>query len=65
MNSRLSLAGYFAAAGPSAKAFSTLVVTCVVNDHARLFSPKMYVLSMACTQRIVPVANTPAPLLVV
>src|SRR5260221_26170 len=59
--SRLSWAGYLAAAGPSAKARSRLVVTRLVKAAARRFRPNRRSPLQHATQRIVPAANTPAP----
>ena len=63
MASRLSCAGYFAAAGPSAKARRTLAVTRRVNAPQALLIPQWYSGGPNdSTQRIVPALNTPAPL---
>jgi hypothetical protein len=60
--SRLSCAGYFAAAGPSAKACRTLAVTFRVKWPTRRFRPYLYQPPKDATQNMVPVLNTPAPL---
>src|SRR5215831_15593644 len=65
MASRLSYAGYFAAAGPSAKPCSRLAVVCLVKAAVPPFRPKWWTPPNDATQRIVPELNTPAPLLCV
>ena len=64
--SRLSCAGYFAAAGPSANARRTLAVTRRVNAPHDLVIPQSYSGGPNdSTHRIVPALKTPAPLLCV
>src|SRR5689334_4436002 len=61
MASRLSVAGWLAAAGPPAKPSSRLAVVRVVNAAVRRFRPKRCTPPKEATQRIVPELNTPAP----
>jgi len=59
--SRLSCAGYDPAAGPSAKARSTLAVTRLVKRPQAAVMPKSFCPQKDSTQRMVPALKTPAP----